>query len=51
MRDPAAAVTGHPDALIIHAAVQLAAAAVLLQEGVKGGEECGHDSLLVVVAW
>jgi len=32
------AVTGHPDALSVHAAVQLATAAVLLYEGVEGGE-------------
>jgi len=39
MRDAGPAVARHPDALTIHAAVQLAAAAVLLQEGVEGGEE------------
>jgi hypothetical protein len=34
----APAVTGHPNALTIHAAVQFAAAAVLLHEGVESGE-------------
>lgn len=41
MRDAGLAVTRHPDALTVHAAVQLAATAVLLHEGVKGGEEGG----------
>jgi hypothetical protein len=43
MRDAGPAVTGHPDPLTIHAAVQLAAATVLLHEGVEGGEEIGQS--------
>jgi hypothetical protein len=39
MRDAGSAVTCHPGALPIHAAVQLAAAAVLPKEGVEGGEQ------------
>jgi len=38
MRDAGPASTGHPHALTIHAAVQLAAAAVFLDECVEGGE-------------
>jgi hypothetical protein len=38
MRDAGSAVARHPHALIIYAAGQLAAAAVLLHEGVEGGE-------------
>ena len=37
MRDGGPTVTGHPDALIIHAAVQFAATAVLLHERVENG--------------
>jgi len=36
--------TRHPDAATLHAAVQLAAAPVLLEEGVERGEEIGHGS-------
>ena len=39
MRDAGATVARHPDALAIHAALQLAAAAVLLHEGVEGSEQ------------
>ena len=46
MRDSGPAVTGSPDALPVEAAVQLAAAAVLLQEGIEGGEQLGHQLLL-----
>jgi hypothetical protein len=45
-RDAGSAVARHPNALTIHAAVQLATAAVLLHEGVEGGEEFGHRVLL-----
>jgi hypothetical protein len=38
MRDAGPTVAGHPDAFTVNPAVQLAAAAVLLQEGVEGGE-------------
>jgi hypothetical protein len=37
MGDAGPAVARHPDALTIHAPVQLTAAAVLLHEGVEGG--------------
>jgi hypothetical protein len=42
VHDVRSAVAGHPDALTVNAAGQLAAAAVLLQEGVEGGEQIGH---------
>jgi hypothetical protein len=42
MHDTAPAVARQPDALTINATVQLTAAAVLLEEGVKGGEQLGH---------
>jgi hypothetical protein len=38
MRDVGPAIARHPDALSVHAAVQLAAAAMLLQEGVEDSE-------------
>jgi hypothetical protein len=38
MRDAGSAVTCHPGALPIHAAVQFAAVSVLLEESVEGGE-------------
>jgi hypothetical protein len=43
MDDVCPALARHPDALTIYAAVQVAAAAMLLlHEGVEGGEELGH---------
>jgi hypothetical protein len=38
MRDAGPAIARQPDAVAIHAADQLAAAAMLLDEGVEGGE-------------
>jgi hypothetical protein len=38
MRDAGPAVASHPDTLTIYAAVQLAAATILLHEGVGAGE-------------
>jgi hypothetical protein len=38
MRDPATAIASHPHPLPVHAAVQLAAPAMLLHEGIEGGE-------------
>jgi hypothetical protein len=32
------AIAGHPNAMVLDAAIQLTAAAVLLQEGIEGGE-------------
>jgi hypothetical protein len=37
MRDTGPAIARHPDALCVHAAIQLAAAAVLLNQDVEGG--------------
>jgi len=42
MRDTGPAVACHPDSLTINTALEVAAPAVLLQEGVEGGEELGH---------
>jgi hypothetical protein len=42
MRDAGSTGARHADALIIHAAVQVAAATVLLHEGVEGREQLGH---------
>jgi hypothetical protein len=44
MCDAGPTVARHPDPLTIDA-LQLAAAAVLLQEGVEGGEQLRHYSL------
>ena len=44
LHDVRPAITRHPDAPVLHAAVQLAAAPVLLEEGVERGEEIGHGS-------
>ncbi len=44
VRDDGTAVAGHPDALPFHPAVKIAAAAVLLQEGLEGGEQLGHGA-------
>jgi hypothetical protein len=38
MRDAGPTVARHPDALAVNAAFQIAAAAMLLQEGVEGRE-------------
>lgn len=37
-----AAVAGHPHPPVVNPAVQLAAGAVFLEEGVEGGEQFGH---------
>jgi hypothetical protein len=37
-----APVAAHPDDVGAHTALEIAAAAVLLQEGVEGGEQLGH---------
>ncbi len=42
MDDQRLAVTRHPDAATLHAAVQVATTSVLLEEGIKRGEEIGH---------
>ena len=42
MRDAGPAVARQPDSISIDAAIQLAAAAVLLQEGIEGGQQLGH---------
>jgi len=42
VHDTRPAVTRHPDAATLHTAVQITAAAVLLQEGIKRGEKSGH---------
>ena len=42
MRHAGPAVARRPDALTLHAAVQLAAATMLLHEGAEGGERFRH---------
>jgi len=42
----APAVARHPDSLTTNTALEVAAAAVLLHEGVEGGEELGRASSL-----
>jgi hypothetical protein len=37
MRDADPAATGHPDTAFLYVAVQIAAAPLLVQEGVEGG--------------
>jgi hypothetical protein len=44
MRDAGPAIARHPNALAIHAAVQLATAAMFLHEGVEGSEEFRHGT-------
>jgi len=44
VHDVRPAVTRHPDAATVHAAVQLAAPAVLLHEGAERGEEAEGDA-------
>lgn len=42
--DGGLAIARHPDPAFLHVAIQLAIPAVLLQEGVEGGEQLGHGS-------
>src|SRR5262245_60947973 len=44
MRDVGSALAGHPDADIVAPTVQVAAAAVLLEEGVERGQHLGHGA-------
>ena len=42
VHDVRSAFAGHSDAATLHAAVQITAAAALLEEGVEGSEQLGH---------
>jgi hypothetical protein len=44
MRDAGPAVARHPDLAAVNVAVELAAAAMLLHEGVEGGEQLGNGA-------
>ncbi len=44
MRDGRTAVAGHPDVLLVHAAIEVTTPPVFLQEGVEGGEQVRHGT-------
>ncbi len=51
VHDGGAVIACHPHAAIFHFAIQAAAPAVLLEEGVEGGEQVGHGARVQQARW